>query len=144
MKKLLLTLAVLLLASPAFSREDYLPSDNLGRYIYEKLDLSTFRNSFGPRRSEDDRLFSDLGLKPTEIKDDAFTIETDSWRYQVSIVRVKDINRDGIKDVEICFKEQSKTGTYNAQSPLLITQFSESGNLVALGYKVSGCESFAH
>lgn len=78
-----------------------------------------------------------------EVSEDFFTLDSKSWFYKVTIVRVKDVNRDGIEDIEICFQEKSREGTYSAQSPLLITQFSESSRLVALAYSVFGCEAYA-
>lgn len=127
----------------AYSKVRYFPESQLPKYIYEKLDVSTFRNSFGPKRTEKDRYFTDLGLPMDEVSEDFFTLDSKSWFYKVTIVRVKDVNRDGIEDIEICFQEKSREGTYSAQSPLLITQFSESSRLVALAYSVFGCEAYA-
>ena len=127
----------------AYSEVRYFSESDLPKYVYEKLDVSTFRNSFGPKRTKEDRYFTDLGLAIGEVGEDFFTLDSNSWFYKVTIVRVKDVNRDGIEDIEICFQEKSREGTYSAQAPLLITQFSESSNLVALGYSVFGCESYA-
>lgn len=121
----------------------YFPDANLAQYVYDKLNISTFRNSLNPRRMKNQLLFSELELRPSSMEEKAFTIESSDWRYEVIILRRKDINKDNIEDLEICFRDSSKVGTYNAQQPLLITQLSESSNIVALGFEVSGCERYA-
>jgi len=49
-------------------------------------------------------------------------METDDWIYEIEILNIADINRDNILDLEVCFRDKSKTATYNAQQPMLLSQ----------------------
>lgn len=121
----------------------HMPEADLARYIFEKIDITTFRSSFGPQRTPGQNHLSDLGLKPTKLTNEILTIETDDWLYEIEIIRVADVNRDNIMDLEVCFRDKSKVATYNTQKPLLLSQFEKGGQLVALHFEVDGCESYA-
>lgn len=81
----------------------FIPSEELERFIVERLDLTTFRNSLGPARSPGMRHFSHFGLVPTEISDGRIVFETESWFYCLEIIDRRDVNGDGIEDLLIRF-----------------------------------------
>ncbi len=114
----------------------YLPATNIETFIVEKLDLSTFRNSFGPRRQPGMRLFSDFGLQPKTQANGAIEFQDADWYYKVTVLGRGDYNRDGVEDLIICFTDQSLRGTYRTESPLLVTRYSLDGLLIAIAYNV--------
>ena len=123
--------------------QTFFPEKDLAQFLVENLDLSTFRNSLGPRRSEARRTFATLGIVPTQVQTDSVVLEDNAWFYSLRILRRTDINRDGFEDLEVCFTDRAKQGTYSTQQALLITRYSASSYAVALKYEVDGCETFA-
>ncbi len=113
------------------------------KLIYEKLNLSTFRNSTGPSRDNGDKYFSDLNLPLSKVTDNSLIIETDDWVYTITILKVRDFTKDGITDIAVCFNDKAKFATYHSQQPILITQFSETSDYVALKFEVDGCPEYA-
>ena len=139
--RLILTLLVILGFNQAFANSK-LEEVKL-KAIYEKLNLSTFRNSTGPSRDKGDKYFSDLELPLTQISENSLTVETEDWTYSITVLNVRDFTKDGITDLEICFKDKAKFGTYNTQQPLLISQFSKNSDYIALKFEVDGCAEYA-
>lgn len=133
----------LMLASPAANaaEQTFFPNQDVAGFLVLKLDLASFRNSLGPMRTETRRTFSELGMAVTSSKPDEVVIDTENWHYRLRVLRRADINRDGVEDVEVCFTEESKLGSYRQQQPLLVTRYAHSGYAVALKYEVEGCKS---
>ncbi len=125
----------------------YFPKQNLGQFLAEKFDLSSIRSSFGPRRSPALRTFSDFGMKPTMSTDSVLVFESPgNWRYELNVVGRRDVNGDGIEDLEVCFIDRALNGgTYNTSKGLLITRYSPDGYAIALSYSLDDgvCENFA-
>ena len=117
----------------------YFPANGLGPFLARVLDLATFRNSLGPRRDRTHQTFARLGITPTTILPDAVAFDSDEWFYQLRVIRRADINGDGLEDLELCFTDRAKKGSYSAQQPLLVTRYSASSYAVALKYEVEGC-----
>lgn len=140
-----LTCAALILTAlaSAVALESYIPKEDIELFVVQHLDLSTFRNSLGPQRKPGQRIFEDFGIAPTSIKKNEVEIDSEDWRYHIKILRRADINKDGIEDLEICFIDRAKQGSYNTSKPLLITRFSKTGYLVALDFEVDGCPNYA-
>lgn len=67
-------------------------------------------------------------------------MESNAWVYALRVLRRADINGDGLEDLEVCFTDRSKGGTYSARQSLLVTRYSASAYAVALNYEVFGCE----
>ncbi|GGF12573.1 hypothetical protein [Pseudoalteromonas gelatinilytica] len=139
--RLILTLIVILGFNQAFASTKLTEAEM--KAIYEKLNLSTFRNSTGPSRNKNDKYFSDLGLLLTKIGENSITVETENWTYSITVLDVRDFTKDDIIDIEICFNDKAKFGTYNAQQPILISQLSKNGDYVALKFEVDGCTEYA-
>ncbi len=115
-----------------------MPSEDLEEFIVERLDLTTFRNSLGPARSPGMRYFSDMGLIPTEISEGRIVFETESWYYCIELVERRDVNHDGIEDLQICFTDDSIHGTYYVKYIYLLTCLSDDSDLIAIAYGPSG------
>ncbi len=114
----------------------YFPKGNLGRFLAEKFDLATIRSSLGPRRTAALRTFADFGMKPTKATGNDLVIERPGdWFYELRILDRRDVNGDGIEDLEVCFVDRALNGgTYNAAQGLLVTRYSADGYAIALGY----------
>jgi hypothetical protein len=118
----------------------YFPASELGRFLAEKFDLASFRNSFGPRRSPTQRTFADFQMSPSKAADDLLEFDSADWFYQLRIVGRRDVNGDGIEDLEVCFIDQARGGpTYRSQESLLITRYGANEYAVALKYSVDAC-----
>lgn len=96
------------------------PVRDVAMFIFDRLDLSTFRNSTGPRREPQQRTFRDLGILPTRVTDTHIVSEDNNWYYEVEILGQRDFNGDGVEEVAICFRDEAKRGSYRTQSPLLL------------------------
>jgi len=131
-------------AAPVVS---YFPKQNLGQFLADKFDLASIRSSFGPRRLPALRTFSDFGMKPTKATENVLVFESPGdWRYELRIVGRRDVNGDGIEDLEVCFTDRALNGgTYNTSKGLLITRYSADGYAIALSYSLDDgvCENYA-
>ena len=116
----------------------HFPKKDLGLFLANSFDLATIRSSFGPRRSPARRTFADFGMKPSKATDDVLAFNTPGeWKYELKIVARRDVNGDGIEDLEVCFTEQALNGgTYDASKGLLITRYSADGYAVALSFSL--------
>lgn len=143
------TLALLILTSAVEAAPvvSYFPKKNLGFFLADKFDLASIRSSFGPRRSPDLRTFADFGMKPDKATEDTLAFETPGdWLYELKIVARRDVNRDGIEDLEVCFTDRALNGgTYNTSQGLLLTRYSADGYAVALSFTLNHgvCQEYA-
>jgi hypothetical protein len=138
------SLAVLILsgaacASVASDLISYIPRSALESFVAETLDLASFRNSFGPRRTAEQRRFSSFGMTPNRSANGIIQYEDADWIYRIEIGGRGDHNRDGIEDLKLCFEDRAKDGTYSTAQSLLVTRYSNDGLLVALNYEVDAC-----
>jgi hypothetical protein len=120
-------------AAPPIS---HFPQQRLEKFLAEKFDLASIRSSFGPRRTSAQRTFSDMGLKPS--KADQHILEFDApgdWFYSVKILGRRDVNNDGIEDLELCFTDRAQNGgSYSTVQGLVVTRYVPDGYAVALSY----------
>lgn len=123
--------------------QSFLPPTDIGVFLSRQLDLASFRNSLGPKRSSTQRTFAALGIEPTKVTENGAEFDSDYWYYSIQVLRRADLNGDGIEDLELCFTDQAKHGTYLSQEPLLVTRYSASGLVVALHFQVDGCADYA-
>lgn len=125
----------------------YFPKKDLGLFLADKFDLASIRSSFGPRRSPALRTFADFGMKPSKATADALVFETPGeWLYELKIVARRDVNGDGIEDLEVCFIDHALNGgTYDSSSGFLVTRYSADGYAVALNYSLNDgvCREYA-
>jgi hypothetical protein len=111
------------------------PTSNLATFVFEHLDIASFRNSTGPRRGPGQRLFSDLGIKPTRSSETEAAFESSAWTYSIKVLGRRDFNRDGVQEVAICFVDAAQQGTYSVQQPLLVQMLE--GRAVAIAFDIS-------
>lgn len=117
------------------------PKSKLAEFVFAHLDLSSFRNSTGPRRKIGQRFLSDLGIHPDKLSEGVAASDTPDWTYTVQILGQRDYNRDGVEELAICFSDKAGEGTYNTSTPLLV-QLLE-GRVVALAYDINGLREAA-
>jgi len=122
-------------AAPA----SFFPQRDLGKFLADNFDLASIRSSFGPRRTVDKRTFADFGLAPTRSGDDVVEFDGERWFYQLRVLRRADVNGDGIEDLEVCFTDKAKGGSYDVRKGLLISRYSDETYAVALSFEVDGC-----
>lgn len=113
--------------------QSYFPPSGLAEFLVHSLDLSTLRSSLGPRRSISQRTFATLGIAPTQTGPDDVVMESDEWYYALLVLRRADINGDGLEDLEVCFTDRAKGGTYSARQSLLVTRYSPSAGHRRMG-----------
>lgn len=116
-------------------QKDFLPKANIGRLLVDRLDITTFRSSLGPRRTPAMRHFADLGLKPTLIRDDTIEFDAEDWFYGLTVLERGDKNGDGLEDLVVRIDDHAKQGTYATTMELVVTRFSKSGDLVAIAFQ---------
>lgn len=121
----------------------HFPKKDIGRFLAENFDVATIRSSLGPMRTPQKRTFAALGIKPSKHGENGVEFASDTWHYEMRVLRRADINSDGIEDLEACFTDRAIGATYNAQQALLITRYSKKELAIALSFKVDGCEEFA-
>lgn len=142
-------LALLVLANvvEAAALVSYFPKKDLGLFLATTFDLASIRSSLGPRRSPTLRTFADFGMKPSKATEHALVFETPGkWLYELNIAARRDVNGDGIEDLEVCFIDQALNGgTYNTSSGLLVTRYSADDYAVALNYSLTDgvCQEYA-
>jgi hypothetical protein len=131
-------------ATPVVS---YFPKEHLGRFLADTFDLASIRSSLGPRRKPAMRTFADFGMKPSKMTDNVLEYYSPGdWEYELKIIGRRDVNGDGIEDLEACFFDRARnSGTYNVSKGLLITRYSADGYAIALSYSLddSICENYA-
>jgi len=86
-------------------------------------------------------------MTPSKATENALVFETPgNWLYELKIVDRKDVNGDGIEDLEVCFVDQALNGgTYNTSKGLLLTRYSADGYAVALNFSLKDgiCHEYA-
>lgn len=122
-------------AEPEVPGAPLIPRERQGWFLVERLDLTTFRSSLGPSRSKGMRHFSDLGMKPTKVGDKLVEFDSDDWLLRLTILERADKNGDGIEDLVVQVDDQAKKGSYNQSSKLLLTRFSDRGDLIAIAFE---------
>lgn len=95
--------------------------------VLQYLDMTSFRNSLGPRREPGLRVPSDWGFSELTIDNGHATLEEPGeWEFSLGIIRIA---RDG---VIACFYDRARNGgTYNAQQALRIVRDKAGGYRVA-------------
>lgn len=110
------------------------PAKGLPRFVFERLDLSSFPNSTGQLRKPGQRTFSDLGIAPTKVAETSAISTSEDWTYVVQILGQRDYNGDGVPEVAVCFSESASQGTYRASAPYLVQLVD--GRAVALAVQI--------
>ena len=86
-------------------------------------------------------------MKASKATENALVFDSPGdWRYELRIVGRRDVNGDGIEDLEVCFVDRALNGeTYSTSEGLLITRYSAEGYAIALSYSLDDgiCENYA-
>ncbi len=146
MKKLIALVTMTLLpvaASAAAPVVSHFPAQGLGELLARQFDLASIRSSLGPSRGPGKNTFASLGIKPSLTEDRKVVFDSPEWFYSMTVLRRGDFNKDGIEDLEVCFVDRAKQGSYNAQKALLVTRYARDAMPVALAFSMDGCETFA-
>jgi hypothetical protein len=107
-------------AADALSDSNW-PERDLARFVFERLDLSSFGNSTGPRRRPGQRFFRELGIHPNAVSDTEAASNDDEWSYSVQILGKADYNKDGVVDVLVCFHDMAQNGgSYFTRNPYVL------------------------
>lgn len=112
----------------------HLPESGLGQLIVDRLDISTFRNSLGPRRSPGQRHFADVGLKPVSVTDTLVDLSEPDWKHTIRIAERRDVNGDGLEDLVLVWADHSSSSSYIGADTLLVTRYAADGDLIALAF----------
>lgn len=111
------------------------PEQDLAAFIFRNLDLSTFRNSTGPKRT-DETSFPELGISMTSATPDIAEHNGPDWLYRLEILRRQDFNGDGYEEVAVCFSDFAQNGgSYATRTPL--TLINRNGRVIAIDFEVS-------
>jgi len=134
-----LTFPVLAASAEAVPLVSYFPKKNLGIFLAKNFDLASIRSSLGPQRSPKLRTFAAFGMKPSQATESTLVFKNpNDWLYELKIVGRRDVNGDGIEDLEVCFADIALNGgSYNASQGLLITRYSANGYAVALSFSLN-------
>ena len=130
-----------LLAADKASASLAWPDRDLARFVFEHLDLSSFRNSTGPRRKTGQRTFKDLNISPTRVTDTEAASD-DDWLYSIQVLGKRE--RDGIQEVMICFRDIAQNGGSYSSVDHYVLRLIE-GRAIALAFteeakaEASGC-----
>lgn len=136
-----LCLPLLILLSPALAHaqeglESHIPTSDVPEFLFDHLDIATFRSSSGPKRDQGDRTLSSISPPPTTVTTDYIEVLEDDWVRRLTIVDRGDFNKDGIEDLAVCFDDRAIGGTYRSTQLLLVTRYTASSPAVALNYRV--------
>ena len=107
--------------------------------IVDKLDVTSFSNSFGPRRVDGKVTFNDYGVsKVTFNNKKAVVSEPDnSWQFTITLLDSKS------SQAKICFEDEAQNGgSYHSQDAYLLMP-DKRGFLKASTIKDVSCPEFA-
>lgn len=142
----LLALSLPVAAHAAEDPESHFPQTDVPQFLFDHLDVATFRSSLGPKRSIGQRTLASLSPPPTTVTADAVEILEEDWLRRLTVVDRGDFNRDGIEDLAVCLEDRSLRGTYRATTLLLVTRYSSTSPAIALHFAVdtpkarAGCQ----
>lgn len=138
-------IAILLAATNAHAAvpvpRSFFPAHDTAAFLVHELDIGSFRSSLAPQRRGNEHSMADLGLAATRSSNDMVEFDYPDWLYRLRIVARRDANRDGLEDLEVCFTDQAKKGTYRSEQSLLITRYSTDTPAVAIHFQVEACSS---
>lgn len=118
------------------------PKDKLAQFVIDKLDVTSFGNSIGPRRESGKTSFRDYGVVARTVKDnEAHLEEADgNWNFYITILKRTD------SGIYICFEDRGAfPSTYHTVGPLLLTRPDSKSLLKAAQTKAAfkNCPVFA-
>lgn len=114
----------------------HFPATDLGQFLAQTFDLASIRSSFGPRRTPALRTFADFGMTPSRVTERLLEFDVPGhWYYALEITGRRDVNNDGIEDLEVCFTDGAQNGgTYRDRKALVITRYAPDAYALALHF----------
>jgi hypothetical protein len=118
------------------------PKEHLAQFVSEKLDVTGFPSSIGPRRTKGKYTFKDYGFVVRRVTEKEAVLEEEdgSWRFRVSILERTDAG------IFVCLEDQALNGgSYHAQSVLFLDRSDEQSLLKGHATKTTfkDCPAFA-
>ena len=98
---------------------DLYPKTGAVNLIIEKLDITSFPSSIGPRREPGKTFFKDYGFDSTRTTDRTADLETmeKDWIFHFDVVDISD------SGIVICLTDKAQNGgSYSANDVLLLTR----------------------
>ena len=139
-------MAVVALPVAAAESPSTWPDRDLAKFVFEHLDLTSFRNSTGPRRRPGQRFFKDLNVHPDRVSETEAASTQGEWLYSVRILRTYDYSGDGRTEVLVCFSDVAQNGGSYSTISSYVLQFVD-GRAIALAFddenraEEAGCKS---
>lgn len=141
---ILLVLATVLLSKTAHAAtsSSFFPDKDVEVFLANHFDLASIRSSLNPRRAQTQRTFADLGMKPSTAANGTLSFhQPGHWFYDIKILARRDVNRDGIEDLEVCFRDRAQHGgTYNSTQGLVLTRYSADSHVIAIRFGLENSE----
>lgn len=126
-----------LYAAPVVS---HFPQQGLGPFLASHFDLASIRSSFGPRRDRrGQRTLADFGMTPTTVLDNDLIYDVPGdWYLRMQVTGRRDVNGDGVEDLEVCFTDLAQNGgTYRSVQGLVITRYASDAYALALSFSAN-------
>ncbi len=128
--------------TPAGDTASLYPKEHLAQFVTEKLDLTAFPSSIGPRRTKGRYTYKDYGFVARKLTEKEAVLEEEdgSWRFRVSILERTDAG------IFICLEDQALNGgSYHTQSVLFLDRSDEQSLLKGHATKMTfkDCPAFA-
>jgi len=104
--------------------------------IIDKLDMTSFRNSIGPRREEGKYTLKEYGASKISFNGKIAVVHTqdDSWQYTITLLD---------EESKICFEDQAmNSGSYHSQNAYILIE-DKSGFFKASPIEDTECPAFA-
>ncbi len=128
--------------TPAGDNASLYPKEHLAQCVTEKLDVTAFPSSIGPRRIKGKYTFKDYGFVTRKVTEKEAVLEEEdrSWRFRVGVLERTDAG------ILICLEDQALNGgTYHTQSVLFLDRSDEHSLLKGHATKTAfkDCPAFA-
>ncbi|MGF1727938.1 hypothetical protein [Photobacterium nomapromontoriensis] len=100
--------------------------------IYNHLDVTTFRSSLMPARTDNEKHFSEFDTVATPLfTENKIIMEDDEWFYSIEVKKSVDLG------IYTCFTDKAKQGTYSSKSSLLLRKYGK--EYIALHFAIEAC-----
>ena len=137
MKKILLILILFITNIASASPISFFPKSDLGKELYEYLDMKSFRSSFGPKldktRTLKDFVTNDCPSAKVKYDNSSILVSCPDWHYKVEIINRQDYTEDGKEDLRIKLEDKALKASYNTVSTITVTRHKLKGAIVFAG-----------
>ncbi len=95
------------------------PVKDVVQFVVDRLDVTSFPSSIGPRREKNKTSFKDYGFTKREIKGNEVVLEEEGggWKFTVAVLKRSD------QGILVCIADRAVNGgSYNTQGPLFLVR----------------------